>query len=57
MNLRPPLTWELELLTGCLLDVPAFIAAVPPGRRGPAGSSVATGWASASGWRLAWESV
>jgi len=55
MNLRPPLVWELELLTGCLRDVPAFIAAVPPGGRGAAGSRDATPWTSAAGWRLGWE--
>ena len=55
MNLRPPLVWELELLTGCLRNVPAFIAAVPPGGRGAAGSRDATPWTSAAGWRLGWE--
>jgi tetratricopeptide (TPR) repeat protein len=49
MNLRPPLVWELELLSGCLRDVAAFIAAVPPGTRS------AGAWMSPSGWRLSWE--
>jgi hypothetical protein len=57
MNLRPPLVWELELLTGCLRDVPAFIAAVPPGNRNAAGSRDAMEWMSAAGWRLAWDSA
>jgi tetratricopeptide (TPR) repeat protein len=57
MNLRPPLVWEIELLTGCLRDVPAFIAAVPPGNRGAAGSRDAMEWTSVAGWRLAWESA
>ena len=55
MNIRPPLVWELELLTGCLRDVVGFVAAVPPGPRGSTGSRTATEWTSPAGWRLAWE--
>jgi tetratricopeptide (TPR) repeat protein len=58
MNLRPPLVWELELLTGCLRDVAAFIATVPRPKGGllgwgrPSGPST---WTSPAGWRLSWE--
>jgi hypothetical protein len=55
MNIRPPLVWELDLLTGCLRDVVGFVAAVPPGPRGSTGSRTATEWTSPAGWRLAWE--
>lgn len=49
MNIRPPLVWELELLSGCLRDVVAFIAAMPPG------TPSAKEWTSPAGWRLSWE--
>lgn len=58
MNLRPPLVWELELLTGCLMEVPAFIAAVPKPKRGlPGWGGLADPppWTSPAGWRLSWE--
>ena len=58
MNLRPPLAWELELLTGCLRDVPAFIAAVPKPKRGlfgRGGPAEPPAWTSPAGWRLSWE--
>lgn len=56
MNLRPPLVWELELLTGCLRDVPAFIAAVPKPKRGLLGwGRPAEPSTSPAGWRLSWE--
>jgi hypothetical protein len=55
MNIRPPLVWELDLLTGCLRDVVGFVAAVPLGPRGSTGSRTATEWTSPAGWRLAWE--
>ena len=58
MNLRPPLAWELELLTGCLRDVPAFIAAVPRPKRGLLGRvwpAEPSKWTSPAGWRLSWE--
>jgi hypothetical protein len=56
MNIRPPLVWELELLTGCLRDVVGFVTAVPPpGPRGASRSRTDTEWTSPAGWRLAWE--
>lgn len=56
MSVRPPLAWELELLTGLLRDVPAFIAAQPP-RRGWFGGwkKDPAPWTAASGWQLSWE--
>lgn len=55
MNLRPPLVWELELLTGCLRDVPEFIAAVPKPRPGLLSRQESPAWTSVAGWRLSWE--
>ena len=54
MNLRPPLVWELGVLTGCLRDVAAFVAAVPSAPRGLS-SHGTPAWTSPAGWRLAWE--
>lgn len=54
MNLRPPLVWELGVLTGCLRDVAAFVAAVPSAPRG-IGSHGTPEWTSPAGWQLAWE--
>ena len=48
---RPPLAWEVKLITACLGDLPAFLKAVPrPGRSGAA----ATPWAAPSGQHLSW---
>ncbi|MFM9058782.1 MAG: hypothetical protein ACKOSQ_06650 [Planctomycetaceae bacterium] len=57
MVTRPPLVWETELVTACLRDVPAFVAAVPPPRRGwffGRGASPSASWTAPSGQRLSW---
>jgi hypothetical protein len=54
---RPPLAWEAELITACLRDVPAFVAAVPPPRRGwlfGRYASLSEQWTAPSGVRLSW---
>jgi hypothetical protein len=35
MSLRPPLSWELVLLEGCLRAIPTFLAERPPGNTTP----------------------
>ena len=53
--MRPPLAWELELLTGCLRDIPAFLEALPaPGFGSTPRTASPTSWTSPSGWTLSW---